>query len=94
MLSKCPNIVHIRASDPHRLAAELAKMDIVESLQFEGEDQALQISVRTPIELFQQLPKLTAEHGIAIHEVRSADESLSHLFSTLMRMHRGELVVR
>jgi hypothetical protein len=40
--------------------------------------------------VFEQLPRWLKKLNVQVLELRSADDSLQRLFSSLMRMHRGE----
>jgi ABC-2 type transport system ATP-binding protein len=95
MLADTPNTLRIHSSDSKKLANLLIEHCPIESLRFVQETrkdgvQALEFSTRSAAEVYSKLPSLTADHQIAIYEMHSADESLKHLFSTLMQIHRGE----
>ena len=90
ILADSPFTLHIRSSAPKRLASLLINCCDIESVQFQPDDSFL-IATRTASEVFRQLPAISSEEGIQITEVSSTDDSLKTLFSTLMKMHRGEM---
>ncbi len=50
----------------------------------------MEIDTRAAAQLLESLPDIAATEDIRITEIQSADDSLKHLFATLMRIHRGE----
>lgn len=93
ILADSPKTLSIRTSDPKRLAAYLAKDGAIKNLKFSGGD-AIEIETLSASSVLGQLPTAAAEAGIEIKEVNSSDESLKTLFSTLMKIHRGEIETR
>jgi len=90
ILADSPYTLQIRTSAPRRLASLLVEHCELESLQFESSDR-LTLTTRSAAQVYRLLPTLLAEHGITVSEIDSTDDSLKTLFSTLMKMHRGEL---
>lgn len=90
ILSETPSQLRIRCSDPQRLAALLVPECEVESIRLNPEQQLLEVSTRRARALYEQLPRLATNAKIVIHEIHSTDDSLKSLFTTLMKMHRGE----
>jgi ABC-2 type transport system ATP-binding protein len=93
ILADSPNTLTIRTSDPNRLAAYLTKDAAIKNLKFVGDDM-VEIETLSASSVLQQLPAAAAEAHIEIMEVVSSDESLKALFSTLMKIHRGEIETR
>ena len=93
ILADSPNTLTIRTSDPNRLAAYLTKDAAIKNLKFVGDDM-VEIETLSASSVLQQLPAAAAEARIEIMEVVSSDESLKALFSTLMKIHRGEIETR
>jgi len=52
--------------------------------------EILQVATRSAAQVYNRVPELLTAANIEIYEMHSADESLGHLFSTLMKIHRGE----
>ena len=75
-------------------AGEVASLMIerfeIESYNFRSSDSFV-ISTRSAPKVFNELPKLLQEHQITVSQMSSEDDSLKTLFSTLMKMHRGEM---
>ncbi len=90
ILSETPSHLRIRCSDPQQLAALLVPECEVESIRLNPEQQLLEVSTRRARALYEQLPRLATSANIVIHEIHSTDDSLKSLFTTLMKMHRGE----
>lgn len=91
MLADLPNRIHIRVDRPKELASRLFQVESVDSVRIEPQTSELVVSTRRPLMLSQHLPAIVNEGGFKILEVRSGEESLQQLFTTLMRMHRGEI---
>ena len=89
LLVDLPNEITIRTSAPRELARRLVEESLADSVSVAAD--AVVASTRHPSQLLAQLPDWTADGGIEISEVRSADESLQALFNTLLRIHRGEM---
>jgi len=93
ILADCPNSITVRCDNPKKLASLLTADYPVDQLRIVADQNQLEIESRSPLELLTALPQLAVKHGLTIHELRSADESLQEIFSTLMRIHRGEVRV-
>ncbi|MEQ8790376.1 MAG: ABC transporter ATP-binding protein [Pirellulaceae bacterium] len=91
LLDDIPNEIRIRATHRERLARRLAEDPAIEALEFCDDGCTLVVATRSPAALYAQLPQWVGEDSLQIDEVSSADNSLQHLFDTLMRIHRGEL---
>ena len=90
ILADSPYTLTIRSSDPKKLAALLVANFDIESIKF-GTDDSFLVSTRTASEVFNEIPSLLKENDIAVTEMSSTDDSLKTLFSTLMKIHRGEM---
>ena len=90
ILADSPYTLNIRSSAPKRLASLLIESCDIESVSFTSEDSFL-ISTRSASQVFNQLPSMLADHQISVTEMSSTDDSLKTLFSTLMKIHRGEM---
>ena len=89
ILADCPNAILIRSSDDHRLVSAIVNDPGIHNVSFE-EDSVI-VTVANPSVVLELISKVTLELNIEIYEIRGADESLQDIFSTLMRLHRGEL---
>ena len=90
ILANSPNLLTIRSSNPKGLAALLSTENSVESIRFIGGNQ-IEVETMLSVNVLNRLPAIATQSGISIEEVASNDESLKSLFSTLMKMQRGEL---
>ena len=92
ILADTPYTLTLRTSEPKQ-AKQLASLFVqnfdIESIKFNS-DNCLVISTRTASRVFDRLPTLLKENQISITELSSQDASLKTLFSTLMKIHRGE----
>lgn len=79
-----PHTVHVKASDPRRLAAHMLHDEGVTRIAFE--DGALVVETRQPDAFYRRVTELAAsgEAG-AIAEVTSPDDNLQAVFSYLVR---------
>jgi ABC-2 type transport system ATP-binding protein len=90
MLADLPNEIHLRVDRPRELAARLCEIEVIDLIRIDSQNGEVVVSTRRPLIFGQYLPKIVNEGRITVHEMRSGEESLQQLFSTLMRMHRGE----
>lgn len=93
ILADTPYTLTIRTSqkkDVKRLASLMVERFDIESINFNSDD-CFVVSTRTASKVFSTLPELLNEHQISVSEMSSEDDSLKALFSTLMKMHRGEM---
>lgn len=91
ILADCPNLIRVRCDTPNRLAALLTSRLEIDSIRINSAEQELEIDTRHPVELLTQVPRLALENDLSVTEIRSSDESLQDIFTTLMRIHRGEI---
>lgn len=90
ILAASPYTLKIRCSAPQKLASLLIEHCNIESVTFNQDDSFL-ISTKSVSLLYSLLPAMLAEHKIVVSEMSSTDDSLNTLFSTLMKIHRGEM---
>lgn len=90
LLIDLPSEIELRVDDSRRAAALFAERLEFESIRIASQEQ-LCVVTRRAQQFFEALPGLALEHGLNIMEVRTGDESLQDLFTTLMRRHRGEI---
>ena len=90
LLADVPDEIRIRCDRPAILAGWLIVSELAESIRFGDDGRELTVTSRNPLAIFERLPRSLAELGIQVDEIRSADDSLQRLFSSLMRIHRGE----
>ncbi len=91
LLADLPGEVYIRVDRPQEFAARLCQIEAVEAVRIDMQLSEVVVSTRRPLVLSQCLPAIVNEGRFAVREVRSGQESLQQLFTTLMRMHRGEI---
>jgi ABC-2 type transport system ATP-binding protein len=89
MIAGLPNDVALRCDDPHALAALVMQERAADRVRIVGD--MLTVTTHRPADLYEKLPGWLEASGLKVSAVHSADESLQALFSSLMRMHRGEL---
>ena len=93
ILANSPSLLTIKSSDTKKLAAILSSLDAVKNMRFIGEDR-VEVETMVLSEVLNLLPNAVTDAGITIDDVESNDESLKSLFSTLMKIQRGELLAR
>ncbi len=91
MLADVPSEIRIRTAQRTALTQLLLEADLVDAVSIDDRQSELVIATRQPLEIYRQLPGWLASHDIEVVEVRSTDDSLQNFFSSLMRMHRGEV---
>lgn len=91
ILADCPNSIRVKCDRPRQLASLVTERFSVDLIRVDEAQQELEIETRSPLDLLRGLPRLSRENDLQIHELRSADESLQDIFTTLMRIHRGEV---
>ena len=89
LLSDVPSEMTISCSDPSRLAVLLLSENLIEGAALNG-GSALTISTRHPLVVYGQLSQLLSSSNLVITELRSSDDSLQAVFSTLLRLRRGD----
>ena len=77
-----PFAIRIRVDRPRRLAARLAEMEAVTSLQMMPPD-TLMIQTVAPDEIYDRLASLILDGEVAVQEIAAADESLEAIFGYL-----------
>ena len=82
--------VFVRSSDNYLLAQKLLNLTRISSIRFSADESELTIGTTRISETYNQIAKIAAEDGLEFYEFRSADGSLDDLFSSLMKIHRGE----
>ncbi len=92
LLANIPHEISISCDRPKELARALIETDLVEGLRSEKGSATLVVSTRSPVKVYEALPRLIADRNLHVREIRSPDESLQSLFDSLMRIHRGEPV--
>ena len=90
ILADSPYTLQIQSSAPQRLASLLIEHCDINSVEF-VDQQTFLVATRTASQVFRILPELLEQEQITVSEVSSTDDSLKTLFSTLMKMHRGEM---
>jgi ABC-2 type transport system ATP-binding protein len=91
MLADLPNEIHVRVDRPKELAPRLCEVEEVDAVRIDVQSGEVVVSTRRPLVLSQRLPAIVSEGRFEVFEVRSGQESLQQLFTSLMRIHRGEL---
>ena len=92
LLADVPNEIRVRCDKPTLLARQFVESGLIESVRFVEEGRVMLVSTRSPVAVFEQLPLWLEQLDVHVQEMRSADDSLQRLFSSLMRMHRGEVL--
>lgn len=90
LLAGVPSEIEFRCNRPQRLARQLIDAQLAESIRIDQATGVLGITTQQPLEIYRQLPQWLQQFDIRVDQVRSTQESLQSLFTSLMRMHRGE----
>ena len=89
LLVDVPNELTLRTPQAQQLARLIVEHDLADAVRFEADSVC--VSTRHPGQLLAALPDWVERASLQIDEIRSADESLQALFSSLLKIHRGEL---
>jgi ABC-2 type transport system ATP-binding protein len=80
-----PHTVHIRCSDPRRMAEILVGFSDVVSVRLRPEESALAVESRKPDEFYARLPEIMIAHKIELEEISSPDDNLEAVFRYLVQ---------
>lgn len=83
-----PSEVEIESSDSRGLAALLVGDESVQNVLIDGD--TLKVSTKSVAALASRLPELCQSSGAQVRRMESANASLQELFTSLMKIHRGE----
>jgi ABC-2 type transport system ATP-binding protein len=90
LLTNLPNEFVMRGEGMRALSQKLIAEELVDSIRLDDNDR-LTVTTHQPSALTSRLPEWNGGGGIRIVELSSGDDTLQALFTTLMRIHRGEL---
>jgi len=90
LLADVPREVSIGVHAAKQLASDLLLADLADGVRLESSTQVT-VSSRSVLKLYEFLCGWATDREGEIHEIRSADESLQEVFSSLLRIHRGEM---
>ena len=85
LIDKHPHNVHIRCSNPRRMAELVVGFPDVVGVRFHPDDSALTFESRKPDEFYQRLPELLLAHHIELQEITSPDDNLQAVFNYLVK---------
>jgi ABC-2 type transport system ATP-binding protein len=80
----------IRCNDNYILAKRLFDSQQICSLAISKDKTELTVGTTSVREVYTLLPEIAVKENLEFYEFRSADGSLDDLFSSLMKIHRGE----
>lgn len=80
----------IRCSDNYLLAKRLFDSQRLCSLSLSNDRTELTVGTSSVREVYTLIPEIASSENLEFYEFRSADGSLDDLFSSLMKIHRGE----
>jgi ABC-2 type transport system ATP-binding protein len=90
LLADVPNEIWLRCEGAPQLASRLVQEPGVDAVRFAENGKVLVLSTHSPATIYAQLPQWIDGSGIRIQELRCADDSLHHLFTSLLQIHRGK----
>jgi len=93
ILANSPSLLTIKSSDSKKLATILSGLGAVRNIRFLGEN-SVEVETMVLAQVLDLLPRAVIDAGISIDSVESNEQSLKSLFSTLMKIQRGELLAR
>ena len=90
LLADVSREVTIGSMAARQLASDLLLADLVDTIHLIDET-TLTVSSRSVLKLYEFLSESAVAGNGEIFEIRSSDESLQEVFSSLLRIHRGEV---
>ena len=90
LIANVPREVTIGSDNPKLLASDLMISDLIDSVQLVNDAQ-MTVGSRSVLKLYEFLCTWAGTGKGEIFEIRSADDSLQEVFSSLLRIHRGEI---
>ena len=90
LLADVPREVTIGTNAAKQLASDLLLADLADAVRLASATR-LTVSSRSMLKLYEFLCRWATAGQGEILEIRSADESLQEVFSSLLRIHRGEM---
>lgn len=90
LLVHLPNEVSLRVCDPKRLAPRICEIQDVESVRIDEASRELVVATKNTAGLSEALPDILLDGRFEVQEIKMANGSLQDLFSSLMKIHRGE----
>ena len=88
ILADIPNRIRIHCSNPRKLAELMIHVNAIDQVGID--DETVTVVTRNPASLYAYLPDWIEGTDLRIDEIHSGDESLQDLFSSLMKIHRGQ----
>jgi len=85
LIDKHPHNIHIRCSNPRRMAELVVGFPDVVAVRFHPDDGALTFESRRPDDFYKRLPELLLCHGIELQEITSPDDNLQAVFNYLVK---------
>jgi ABC-2 type transport system ATP-binding protein len=85
LIDQHPHTIHIRCSDPRRLAELVVGFPDVAGVRFHPEGKSLTFESRTPDVFYDRLPALLLNHNIDLEEISSPDDNLQAVFNYLVK---------
>jgi ABC-2 type transport system ATP-binding protein len=89
MLADSPQQIEIRGPDVSKLIHRLAEQSWVNGLTLLEDRTSLQVTLRDPRNLYDNLANWIRQDDLRIDQLRSTDGNLSAIFEALLRQHRG-----
>ena len=91
ILTSAPSRLVIRSSDSKKLASHLIDECPIDGIEFSKDGQQLIVTTRHSQTTLESVTRLATSGQLEVSEISSTGDSLKTLFSTLMKIHRGEL---
>ncbi len=85
LIDKHPHNIHIRCSDPRRMAELMVGFSDVVGVKFHENGNALTFESRRPDDFYGRLPELMLGNGIELQEITSPDDNLQAVFNYLVK---------
>ena len=84
LIDKHPHQIRIETDEPRRVAALLASLPNIVSMEFDRSGDSIQLQVREPDSFYDALSRAVLEQGISIRSFSSPDNNLESVFKYLV----------
>ncbi len=91
LLADVPCEIRIRCDPAGLLAQKLLAEQLADGIRFESSGEVVVVSTRSPARIYESLPDWQHQLECRVLELESSNDSLDVLFSSLLRIHRGEM---
>ena len=91
LMTDCPNVFKIKSDDCQKLSSLLLQAINLDKIELDPKQQTVEIATRDASSLYTVINNIVNNHHIKILQISSTEDSLQELFTSLLKIHRGEM---